>query len=114
MPTYDYECQACGTTVEIFHGINETPRPKCPECGARRLKRQIGSGAGFLFRGSGFYITDYRSEDYKRKAKAEAGGGSGDAGLKTSAGSKEKSSSGGDSSGGDSSGGKAKAATPSA
>ncbi|MBI4600541.1 MAG: zinc ribbon domain-containing protein [Planctomycetes bacterium] len=76
MPTYDYECTACGTTHEIYHGMSEAPKKKCPACGKARLKRLLGSGAGFIFKGSGFYITDYRSADYKAKAKAESDGGS--------------------------------------
>ena len=76
MPTYDYECQACGKSHEFFHGISETPKIECPSCGSHKLRRLIGAGAGFLFRGAGFYVTDYRSPDYKAKAKAESSGGS--------------------------------------
>lgn len=68
MPTYDYECQGCGHTLEIFQGINDPHARKCPECGKNRLKRQFGTGAGILFKGSGFYQTDYRSESYKKAA----------------------------------------------
>jgi putative FmdB family regulatory protein len=71
MPTYDYECRACGKTFEVFHGINEPARKKCPKCGKNRLEKLIGAGVGFLFKGSGFYATDYRSADYKAKAKAD-------------------------------------------
>jgi putative FmdB family regulatory protein len=74
MPTYDYECKACGKTFEVFQPISEAPKKKCPACGKSRLERLIGPGAGFIFKGSGFYITDYRSQDYKEKAKAESGG----------------------------------------
>ena|SRR5688572_19514303 len=74
MPTYDYECKACGKTFEIFQSISEAPKKKCPSCGKQKLARLIGAGAGFIFKGSGFYITDYRSADYKEKAKAESGG----------------------------------------
>ena len=70
MPTYDYECGACKKRFEIFHSIHET-RTKCPDCGEPRLTRLWGPSAGFLFRGSGFYSTDYRSPDYKTRAKAE-------------------------------------------
>lgn len=91
MPTYDYECAACGQSSEIFQQITEAPRRKCPHCGKLRLKRLIGGGAGFLFRGSGFYITDYRSSDYKAKAKAEAGGdSSSEGGSKGKGGSSSK------------------------
>lgn len=72
MPTYDYECGACGEVTEFFQRFSEAPKRKCPSCGKLRLKRLIGSGGGIIFRGSGFYETDYRSEDYKKKAKAEA------------------------------------------
>ena len=71
MPTYDYRCEACKKTFEIFHGIREMKR-KCPSCGEPRLVRQIGAGSGFIFKGSGFYITDYRNSDYRSKAKAES------------------------------------------
>ena len=74
MPTYDYECKACGKTFEFFQGINEARKKKCPSCGKQKLSRLIGAGAGFIFKGSGFYITDYRSADYKEQAKAESGG----------------------------------------
>jgi putative FmdB family regulatory protein len=73
MPTYDYECRACGKTFEVFQSIAEAPKKKCPACGKAKLQRLIGPGAGFIFKGSGFYITDYRSADYKEKAKAESG-----------------------------------------
>ena len=73
MPTYDYECRACGKSFEFFQSIAEAPKKKCPACGKQKLQRLIGPGAGFIFKGSGFYITDYRSSDYKEKAKAEAG-----------------------------------------
>jgi putative FmdB family regulatory protein len=76
VPTYDYECEACKGRFEIFHPMSET-RKKCPKCGASRLKRLFGPGSGFIFRGSGFYITDYRNSDYKSKAKAESEGAKG-------------------------------------
>ncbi len=71
MPTYDYECRKCGNQTEVFHGMLEKPRVKCPKCkgGMRKL---IGTGAGIIFKGSGFYETDYRSEAYKSKAKADS------------------------------------------
>jgi putative FmdB family regulatory protein len=71
VPTYDYHCENCKRTTEIFHSIHETKR-KCPHCGASRLVKLIGPGSGFLFKGSGFYITDHRNSDYKSKAKAES------------------------------------------
>ncbi|MEE9368257.1 MAG: FmdB family zinc ribbon protein [Pontiella sp.] len=68
MPTYDYECTKCGHNFEAFHSISADPLTDCPECPGE-IKRLIGGGAGFLFKGSGFYQTDYRSEGYQ-KAKA--------------------------------------------
>jgi len=71
MPTYDYECGACGHRFELFQSIGDGARRKCPACGRLKLRRLIGAGAAVLFRGSGFYQTDYRSPEYERKAKAE-------------------------------------------
>lgn len=76
MPTYDYQCQACGHTFEAFQSITAKPMKKCPECGKSRLKRLIGTGAGIIFKGSGFYETDYRSQSYKDAAKADTAPGS--------------------------------------
>lgn len=72
MPTYDYECDACGRSLEIFQQITERPKRKCPYCGAMKLRRLIGTGAAVIFRGSGFYQTDYRSKEYEQKAKADS------------------------------------------
>ncbi|TWU05733.1 FmdB family zinc ribbon protein [Stieleria varia] len=72
MPTYDYECDACGHTMELFQGINEPVKKKCPECGKSKLRRLFGSGAAIVFKGSGFYQTDYRSEGYKKAAKEDS------------------------------------------
>jgi putative FmdB family regulatory protein len=71
MPTYDYLCDACGHEFEAFESITANPRTDCPECKQNRLRRKIGPGAAILFKGSGFYQTDYRSESYKKAAKAE-------------------------------------------
>jgi putative FmdB family regulatory protein len=71
MPTYDYECSACGHEMELFQGINDAVKKKCPECGKLKLRRLFGTGAAIVFKGSGFYQTDYRSEGYKKAAKAE-------------------------------------------
>lgn len=71
MPTYDYICQACGHELEIFQSMTESPKRKCPECGKLKLKRQIGTGAGLIFKGSGFYETDYRSKSYEDAAKKD-------------------------------------------
>jgi putative FmdB family regulatory protein len=71
MPTYDYVCDACKHEVEIFHSIKDEPKRKCPECGRQKLRRLIGPGAAIVFKGSGFYKTDYRSESYKKDAAAD-------------------------------------------
>lgn len=72
MPTYDYECQACGHHFELFQSMTARVKRKCPKCGKRSLQRLIGPGAGFIFKGHGFYTTDYRSESYKAgKSAAE-------------------------------------------
>ena len=71
MPTYDYECDGCGHAFEIFQGINDAVKKKCPECGKLKLRRLFGTGAAIVFKGTGFYQTDYRSESYKKGAEAE-------------------------------------------
>ncbi|MBM3276702.1 MAG: zinc ribbon domain-containing protein [Candidatus Handelsmanbacteria bacterium] len=78
MPTYEYQCQKCGTTFETFQSIKDAPLEKCTKKGCRgKVRRLIGAGGGLLFKGSGFYITDYRSEGYKKAAKAGESAGSG-------------------------------------
>src|SRR5688572_4112842 len=69
MPTYDYKCDACGHQFERFQSITAASIKKCPSCGKNKVRRLIGPGAGLIFKGSGFYITDYRSEGYKDAAK---------------------------------------------
>ncbi|UCE03662.1 MAG: zinc ribbon domain-containing protein [Candidatus Latescibacterota bacterium] len=71
MPTYEYECDK-GHRFELFQSMKEDAISECVECGAK-ARRLIGPGAGFLFRGDGFYITDYRSKEYKQKAKDDGG-----------------------------------------
>jgi len=71
MPTYDYLCENCGHKLELFQSITAKPIRKCPKCGKMGLKRLIGAGAGVIFKGSGFYQTDYRSESYKEGEKKE-------------------------------------------
>ena len=71
MPTYDYQCSNCGHSFEEFQSITAKPLRKCSQCGRNTLKRLIGCGAGVIFKGSGFYETDYRSESYKAGQKAE-------------------------------------------
>jgi putative FmdB family regulatory protein len=73
VPTYDYVCDACGHALEIFQPMSEAPKKKCPKCGKSKLARRIGAGAGFLFKGSGFYLTDYRSKSYTEGQKADSG-----------------------------------------
>ncbi len=73
MPTYDYVCDACAHQFELFQPITEGPKRKCPACGRLKLRRLIGPGAAIVFKGSGFYSTDYRSESYKKGASAEKG-----------------------------------------
>lgn len=71
MPTYEYECSKCGLHFEKFQRISEPPAKRCPKCKGA-VKRLIGTGAGLIFKGSGFYITDYRSDSYKSAAKSES------------------------------------------
>ncbi|MEO0964406.1 MAG: zinc ribbon domain-containing protein [Planctomycetota bacterium] len=71
MPTYEYACENCGHQFEEFQSMSAKPLRKCPACGELKLKRLIGIGAGVIFKGSGFYETDYRSEGYKKDQKAE-------------------------------------------
>ena len=77
MPTYDYRCDACGHTFEEFQSFSEEPLKKCPACAKKKLVRLFGTGAGVIFKGAGFYQTDYRSESYKQAAKAEQDKGAG-------------------------------------
>lgn len=70
MPTYEYECKKCHYHFEKFQSITAKPDKKCPQCGGN-VERLISAGAGFIFKGSGFYITDYRSPEYKKKEKEE-------------------------------------------
>ena len=71
MPTYDYECGACGHRFELFQSITARAVRKCPECRRLKVRRLIGSGAGIIFKGSGFYQTDYRSESYNKAAEKD-------------------------------------------
>jgi putative FmdB family regulatory protein len=71
MPTYDYECDACSHHWELFQKITDDPVKKCPQCGKKKAVRQFGTGAAIMFKGSGFYETDYRSESYKKSAEAD-------------------------------------------
>ena len=87
MPTYEYKCGNCDHLMEAFQSITASPKKKCPECGKLKLQRLMGIGAGIIFKGNGFYETDYRSESYKKAAKAEAEAASG--GDKDAAGDKK-------------------------
>tara|TARA_B100001059_G_scaffold234963_1_gene279078 strand:+ start:1459 stop:1812 length:354 start_codon:yes stop_codon:yes gene_type:complete len=87
MPTYDYQCGACGHEFELFQQMSASIKKKCPECGKLKLKRLIGTGAGIIFKGGGFYETDYRSDSYKKDAAADGKSG------KTSESATEKKSS---------------------
>jgi putative FmdB family regulatory protein len=69
MPTYEYQCQHCGHGFELFQQMSDSLKKKCPECKKLKLKRLIGAGSAVVFKGSGFYETDYRSESYKKGAK---------------------------------------------
>ena len=89
MPTYDYVCDACEHAFEEFQSFSDEVLTKCPKCGKKKLRRLFGTGAAVLFKGSGFYETDYRSESYQKAAKAEqegskpAAGGTGGTGGTT-------------------------------
>jgi len=100
MPTYEYACLKCEHRFEVFHSIrDETPR-RCPKCRGK-AKRVPAGGAGLLFRGSGFYITDYRSDSYRKAAKQEKSGGSGSGESKGGSGGKKGDTKKGGGAGGD-------------
>ena len=75
MPTYDYVCDACGHKFELFQSMSDEVQRRCPKCKKLKLRRLFGTGAAVMFKGSGFYQTDYRSDSYKKAASADAGGG---------------------------------------
>jgi putative FmdB family regulatory protein len=82
MPTYEYHCSKCDKNFEVFQSMKDSAFKTCPEAqcqmtpwGHGEVKRLLGTGAGLIFKGSGFYITDYRSEGYKKAAKNDSGGG---------------------------------------
>lgn len=95
MPTYDYECDGCGHAWEMFQRIVEDPIKQCPECKKKKARRLFGTGSAVMFKGSGFYETDYRSESYKKGEKAakeastKKSDTSGDKGSKSSDSSKK-------------------------
>src|SRR6187401_1445864 len=71
MPTYDYACDACKHEFEQFESITAEPQKKCPKCKKNKLRRLFGAGGGLIFKGSGFYQTDYRPDSYKKAAEAD-------------------------------------------
>lgn len=93
MPTYDYECAACGHAFEEFQSITAKPLKTCPACKKRKLQRLIGTGAGVIFKGSGFYETDYRSDSYKQAAKKDSEGASGGTSKESRSSAKKESGS---------------------
>jgi putative FmdB family regulatory protein len=92
MPTYEYHCDACEHNFEEFQAYSDAALRKCPQCGKSKLRRVYGAGAGIIFKGSGFYQTDYRSESYKAAAKAEQEGVKSSAGDNSSANGKSDGS----------------------
>ena len=92
MPTYDYVCDGCGHAFELFQSMTEEPKKTCPECKKKKLRRLIGAGAALVFKGSGFYKTDYRSESYKKAAEKDKPGAGAES--KAAAGSKAKTADG--------------------
>jgi len=92
MPTYDYTCDACEHKWDEYQSIKAAPTKTCPECGKKKARRLISAGGGFLFKGSGFYITDYRSDSYKKSAAADTKPSSGGESKSESTRSEAKSS----------------------
>ncbi len=72
MPTYEYECEKCGHRFELFQSMSDPPKRRCPKCKGK-VRRLLGTGAGMIFKGSGFYVTDYRSDSYKSDKRKESG-----------------------------------------
>jgi putative FmdB family regulatory protein len=98
MPTYDYVCDACEHKFELFQSMKDEPEKKCPKCKKKKLRRLFGAGAGIIFKGSGFYTTDYRSDSYKKRAEADKpksdSGGSSDSSSSSSSSNGSKDSGG--------------------
>jgi putative FmdB family regulatory protein len=79
MPTYDYVCDGCGHAFELFQSMTDSVKKTCPKCKKKKLRRLIGAGGAIVFKGSGFYKTDYRSDSYKKGAAADSAGSGGGA-----------------------------------
>jgi len=92
MPTYDYLCDGCGHAFELFQSMTDSVKKTCPKCGKKKLRRLIGAGGAIVFKGSGFYKTDYRSESYKKGAAADSGSGKSEGKKSDSSGSGPKGS----------------------
>jgi putative FmdB family regulatory protein len=113
MPTYEYSCEKCGQTFEAFQSMRDQPYRECPKelCrlpkwGHGKVKRLLGTGAGVIFKGSGFYSTDYRSESYKAAAKKESAPKTPESGDKSSKSDSAKTASSGEKKAGDKKSGK--------
>src|SRR5947207_15719815 len=89
MPTYEYQCEACKHRFEKFQSITAAPIRKCPNCGKARVRRLLSAGGGIIFKGSGFYITDYRDKSYAEKAKADSGAPASDSSKSSSEGTSD-------------------------
>ena len=83
MPTYDYQCGACNHEWELFQSMNDSPVKSCPKCKKRKAKRLLGLGAGLIFKGTGFYETDYKNKSEKKTDKTSEGSDSGTSDKKT-------------------------------
>ena len=94
MPTYDYVCDGCGHAFELFQSMTDSVKKTCPKCKKKKLRRLIGAGGAIVFKGSGFYKTDYRSESYKKGAAAESGGKSEGGAKKSDSGKSDSGKSG--------------------
>lgn len=91
MPTYDYQCDACDHKFELFQSIKDEAEKRCPKCRKLKLRRLFGTGAAIMFKGSGFYITDYRSDSYKKGAKADSSSGESKSGGESKSSGESKS-----------------------
>jgi putative FmdB family regulatory protein len=106
MPTYTYQCKKCDTTLNVFHSIKETPRVQCTACGSRSMRRLLGAGAGLIFKGSGFYQTDYKNQGKDGGKKPAESATAGDAKSESKSEGKSESKNGSASPGAGANGGK--------